>query len=175
MRSTIKYFFILFILLNSHAQVNASTYSKSGLSLTKPDEWKFSMDSVLAGERLVSFSTGELSGFGLTIITENSDYFKNLELSVYLNKSLQSIKPHNIANEKFNIIQKNISRPPFTGIKINVEYYFLGDKKEIEIEAYMLALDKAKIIAIFDTEKADLPGVSDEIHGVLNSIKYRAE
>jgi len=133
------------------------------------------MDSTLMGERLVSFSTGELSGFGLTIVTDNSDAYKNLELSVYLNKSLQSIKPHGTVDENFNISREDISRPPYTGVRINVDYYFLNEKKEIEIEAYMLTFEEAKIIAIFDTEKADLPGVSDKIHGVLNSIKYKTE
>lgn len=166
--------FILVTILACSEQINAQTYSKSGVSLTIPKAWSFTKDSYYKGNRTISFSTGEFSGASLTIFPEGDADYSNIDRATFVDKRIINVLTSGLEKSEFNETHAPISIPPFNGEQVSISYNS-PDKPEIKIESYLLTLDKAKIIVIIDTEKADLPNVSNKIQGFLKGISYDAK
>ncbi len=161
------------ILFTNSEQVDAKEYNKSGVSISTPAQWKLGDDSHFFGTRTLSFLIGEYSFVKIAVFPINETSarsYKKLNLSAYMNRNFIP-RITNYSEDSYKIISKLISRPPFEGIQYRVSYFIPGHD-DVEVEAYLLTLDMAKIIVIFHTKKKDLPIVVNEIQGVLKSIEY---
>ena len=167
-------FFVLFYLLACSDQLNAQTYSETGVSLTIPEQWKFTNDSYYKGNRTISLLTGEFSGVTLTIFPEGDPDYKDIDRNDFVDKRIINILTFGLNKSKFIEKRKSITRQPFSGEHVSISYT-IPDRSEIEIESYLLTFDKAKIIVIIDTEKVDLHKVSNKIQGFLKSISYNSK
>jgi len=165
---------VFFNLIACSDQPDAQAYSAAGVSLTIPEHWKFAKDSYYKGNRTISFTTGEFSGATLTIIPEGDADYNSIERSAFVNKRVINILTAGLTESDYKEVRKPISRPPFKGEVVHIAYTSPA-RGEIEVESYLLMLDKAKIIVIIDTEKVDLPNVLDKIERFLKSISYNSE
>lgn len=166
---------LIFVLQACSAQSGAKIYAESGLSLSVPEEWVFSGDTNFTnlGDRAVSFLTGEFSYFALYVIRESdSASYRKLSLSEYLDKNLHSAKPAGLGKDKFKVTRFPVAKGLFSGFHYDIESHFI-EKTEIEVDAFMFDVDKAKIIVVFETEKNLVSDVSKSVHRVLSSIEYR--
>lgn len=167
-------FFILFNLLACSDQLNAQTYSETGVSLTIPEQWNFTKDSYYKGNRTISLLTGEFSGVTLTIFPVGDPDYKDIDRNDFVNKNMINLLTSGLNKNDFKETRIPITRAPFVGEQVSVSYT-LPVMSEMKIESYLLSLDKAKIIVIIHTEIVDLPNVSNKIQGFLKSISYDAK
>lgn len=166
---------LFFVLQACNVQGDTKPYVESGLSLSVPQAWRFSDDTSFTnlGDRSVSFLTGEYSYLALYIFRESdSASYRKLTLSGYLDKNLHSAKPAGLSRDKFKVNRIPVVNGAFSGFHYDIESHFI-EKTEVEVDAFIFDVDNAKIIVVFETEKALVSEVSKNIHNVLSSIEYK--
>lgn len=167
--------FIVCTLINllscTNYETKSQVYKKSGVSLMAPEPWKFIKDGYYKGDRTISFSTGEFSNVSLIIFPEGHQNYKNLERLAYVDKNFIKLLIFGRNKSDYKEVRKSISRSPFIGEHARITFT-VPEKYEIDVESYILKLEKVKIIVVMNTEKVDLANVSNKIQFFLSSIQY---